>query len=151
MVVVSGPHRLAPVELHDGRPILYGLGNFIWSDMTERLQGYFYRHSREMVGGLRKRGTATDADLTSALNAETFDDPEIFRAVLATIGFEAGAVSRIRLHPLELGYGQPLTRSGVPRAASPEGGREILEHVRAISEPFGTAMALEDGVAVIRP
>ena len=57
-VIVSGPHRLAPVELHAGRPILYGLGNFIWSDMTEPLQGYFYRHSRARVAAARRSGDA---------------------------------------------------------------------------------------------
>ena len=149
-VIVSGPHRLAPVEVHAGRPILYGLGNFIWSDMTEPLQGYFYRHSRATVEGFPDPGMVTDADLTGALNAETFDDQDIFRAVLATIRFEAGALGEIRLHPVELGYAQPLTRSGIPRTASPTVGTEILERVRAISEPFGTTMTLEDGVAVVR-
>ncbi len=148
-VIVSGPHRLAPVEVHAGRPILYGLGNFFWSDMAEPLQGYFYRHSRAMVAGSPDPEMVTDADLTGALNAEFFDEEEIFRAVVATIGFEAGAVREIRLHPVELGYGEPLTRSGIPRTASPRAAEEILERIRAISEPFGTRLALEDGTAAI--
>jgi poly-gamma-glutamate capsule biosynthesis protein CapA/YwtB (metallophosphatase superfamily) len=150
-VIVSGPHRLAPVEFHAGRPILYGLGNFIWSDMAEPLQSYFYRHSRAKVAVFPEPAMVTDADLSAALNAETFDDEDIFRAVLATIRFEAGAATEVRLHPVELGYGEPVTRSGIPRSASPEAGSEILERVRAISEPLGTEVALEDGVGVIRP
>jgi poly-gamma-glutamate capsule biosynthesis protein CapA/YwtB (metallophosphatase superfamily) len=150
-VIVSGPHRLAPVEIHAGRPILYGLGNFIWSDMTEPLQGYFYRHSRTAVGSADDPAMVTDADLTAALNAESFDDEEIFRAVVATIGFEAGAVREVRLHPVELGFGEPLTRSGIPRRASAAAAREILERVRAISEPLGTTLSVEDGVGLIRP
>ena len=149
-VIVSGPHRLAPVEIHDGRPILYGLGNFFWSDLTEPLQGYFYRHSRERVAAAPDPAMVTDADLTAALNAETFDDEEIFRALIATMRFEAGAVSEVRLHPVELGYGQPLTRSGIPRTAASVVATQILERVRAISEPFGTAIELEDGSGVIR-
>lgn len=149
-VIVSGPHRLAPVEVHAGRPILYGLGNFIWSDMTEPLQGYFYRHSRARIAAAPDPAMLTDADLTAALNAESFDDEDIFRAVVATMRFEGGAVAEVGLVPVELGYGQPLTRSGIPRSAGPTAGTEILERIRAISEPFGTAVTLRDGAAVIR-
>ena len=149
-VIVSGPHRLAPVEMHAGRPILYGLGNFIWSDMTEPLQGYFYRHSRARVAAASDPAMVTDADLTAALNAETFDDEEIFRAVIAMVRVEDGTVAEVGLVPVELGYGQPLTRSGIPRSATPAAGTEILERIRAISEPFGTAITLRDGAAVIR-
>ena len=149
-VIVSGPHRLAPVAMHAGRPILFGLGNFVWSDMTEPLQGYFYRHSRAMIAGLPDPGMVTDADLTRELNAETFDDEDIFRSVLATIRFEAGAPSEVRLHPVELGFGEALTRSGIPRAAAPEAAEAILERMRTISEPLGAEVAVEDGVGVIR-
>jgi len=148
-VIVSGPHRLAPIEIHAGRPILYGLGNFIWSDMTEPLQGYFYRYSRAAVASSPDPAMVTDADLTGALNAESFDDEEIFRAVVATIGFEAGAVGEIRLHPVELGFGEPLTRSGIPRTASVQAGEEILERVRAISEPLGTRLTVDGGLGLV--
>jgi poly-gamma-glutamate capsule biosynthesis protein CapA/YwtB (metallophosphatase superfamily) len=150
-VIVSGPHRLAPIELHDGHPILYGLGNFIWSDMTEPLQGYFYRHSRATLASFPDAGAVTDADLSAALNAEFFDDEEIFRSVAVTVRFEGRAVSEIRLYPVELGYGEPLTRSGIPRTASPTAAAEILERVRAISAPFGTTVEVRDGTGVIRP
>jgi poly-gamma-glutamate synthesis protein (capsule biosynthesis protein) len=150
-VVVSGPHRLAPVEIHGGRAILYGLGNFVWSDLTEPLQGYFYRHSRRMLATFPDPAGVTDADLTAGLNAETFDDGDIFRAVLATLRFDDGALAEVRLHPVELGYGEPLTRSGIPRSATASAGAEILERVRAISEPLGTTFTLEDGAAVVRP
>jgi poly-gamma-glutamate capsule biosynthesis protein CapA/YwtB (metallophosphatase superfamily) len=149
VVIVSGPHRLAPIEIHAGRPILYGLGNFIWSDMTEPLQGYFYRYSRAAVASSPDPAMVTDADLTGALNAESFDDEEIFRAVVATIGFEAGAVGEIRLHPVELGFGEPLTRSGIPRTASVQAGEEILERVRAISEPLGTRLTVDGGLGLV--
>jgi poly-gamma-glutamate capsule biosynthesis protein CapA/YwtB (metallophosphatase superfamily) len=150
-VVVSGPHRLAPIEVHAGRAILYGLGNFVWSDIAEPLQGYFYRQSRRMLATFPDRAMATDADLTARLNAQTFDDEEIFRAVLARMRFDGGTLAEIRLHPVELGYGEPLTRSGIPRTASPEAAAEILERLRGMSEPFGATMALEGDTGVIRP
>jgi hypothetical protein len=119
--------------------------------MTEPLQGYFYRHSRATLASFPDAGAATDADLSAALNAEFFDEEEIFRSVAATVRFEGGAVSEIRLYPVELGYGEPLTRSGIPRTASATAAAEIIERVRAISEPFGTRIEARDGIGVIRP
>jgi hypothetical protein len=65
--------------------------------------------------------------------------------------FDGGTLAEIRLHPVELGYGEPLTRSGIPRTASPEAAAEILERLRGMSEPFGATMALEGDTGVIRP
>ena len=66
VVAISGPHKLAPVELYRGRPIFYGLGNFVWSEIEEPIQRYFYDESRTM---LRERfddvSAVTDADLTA--------------------------------------------------------------------------------------
>jgi len=49
VVAISGPHKLAPVELYRGRPIFYGLGNFVWSEIEEPIQRYFYDESRAML------------------------------------------------------------------------------------------------------
>jgi poly-gamma-glutamate synthesis protein (capsule biosynthesis protein) len=126
VVAVSGPHRLGPVELHEGRPILYGLGNFIWSDLHEPLPAYFWERTRRSLGDeAPDPSTATDADLLEVLNADAFDDPEVFRAVIARITVTDRGVET-RLHPVELGRGQPLTRRGIPRTAGEEQAEAIL-------------------------
>jgi len=152
VVVVSGPHRVGPIELHAGRPIFYCLGNFFWSDIQEPLQRYFYESSRPLLSEeFEDPASATDADLMGLLNAKSFDDEAVFRAVLAVTQFEGGSPTEIRLHPVELGYRQPLTRSGIPRTASPSVATTILERVRVISEPFGTKIDIEGGLGIIRP
>ncbi len=40
--MACGCHNLGPVEVYRGRPILYGLGNFFWSDMQEPLAADLY-------------------------------------------------------------------------------------------------------------
>jgi poly-gamma-glutamate synthesis protein (capsule biosynthesis protein) len=54
------------------------------------------------------------------------------------------------LHPIDLGYTARGADRGVPRLASPEVGRTILERLQRLSQPFGTRIAIEQGVGVIR-
>jgi poly-gamma-glutamate synthesis protein (capsule biosynthesis protein) len=92
---------------------------------------------------------ATDAD-GRLLNANIFNDPLVFQSVVAVSRFEKGQLSEIRLVPVDLGYGLRLTQSGTPRLASPDVGRGILERLQRISRPYGTSIAIEQDVGVIR-
>jgi poly-gamma-glutamate synthesis protein (capsule biosynthesis protein) len=151
IVAISGPHRLAPAEMYQGRPIFYGLGDFIWSDIQEPLGQHVYELSREVIAAaFPDHESVTDADLQSVLS-DDFEVEAFFESVLAVTRFEAGAVSEVRLHPVELGYGLGLTRKGIPRRAPAEAAGEILKRVAAMSAPFGTAIELEGEHGVIRP
>ena len=94
---------------------------------------------------------ATDADLTALLNATSFNNEETFESIIAVSRFEKGRVAEIRLHPIDLGYGLRMPDSGVPRLASSEKGRPILEKLVAISAPYGTRIEIRRNVGVIRP
>ena len=151
VVAISGPHRLAPIETYRDRPIFYGLGNFIWSDIHEPLQRYFYERSRDVISAsFPDPARVTDADLQHVLNQDSFGDEAFFRAILAVTRFEGDRVTEVALHPVELGYGMPLTRSGIPRTASPEAAEEILKSVASMSEPLGTSIRVEGGRGAIR-
>jgi len=149
VVAVSGPHRLGPVEVHAGKPILYGLGDFIWSDLHEPLPAYFWSRTRRSLGDAAPDPeAATDADLLHVLNEDAFDDPEVFRAVIATITFDGGAL-RTRLHPVQLGYGEPLTRRGIPRTTPPAVATEILSAIDERSSSLGASVS-PDGIVRLR-
>jgi poly-gamma-glutamate synthesis protein (capsule biosynthesis protein) len=110
------------------------LGNFIWSDLHEPLPAYFWERTRRSMGERAPDpATGTDAELLEVLNADAFDDPEVFRAVIAEV--VPGEV--VRLHPVELGYGEPLTRRGIPRLAPPDVAGPILDAIAERSKPFG--------------
>lgn len=151
VVAVSGPHRFAPVEFYGDRTILFGLGNFLWSDMQEPIQRYHYDESREL---LRERfddaSTATDADLMGVLAVESFGDDAVFRAAMARVRLGPEGLHEVRLHPVDLGRGEPLTRRGVPRTPTPEVAQSILEEIGTMSEPFGASVVLDDGTGLVR-
>jgi poly-gamma-glutamate synthesis protein (capsule biosynthesis protein) len=151
--VTSGIHHLGPVEIYRGRPVLYGLGNFFWSDLQEPLPGELYQRNRPALAeAFARPERATDADLSALLNTRSFANELTFETVIAECRFAGGGLAEIRLHPVDLGYGRRLTESGTPRLAGPEQGRRILERVRAASRQFGVPIdiAVEDGVGVIR-
>ena len=148
----SGEHRLMPIEIYKGRPIFYSLANFFWSDMQEPLPADLHEQNRELLTtAYGDASRATDADLNAVINADGFDDERVFQTVVATIRWEGNRVAEVRLYPVDLRYGEPLTRSGIPRLASPEVGRSILERLQRISRPFGTEILIEKNVGVIRP
>jgi poly-gamma-glutamate capsule biosynthesis protein CapA/YwtB (metallophosphatase superfamily) len=150
--VATGIHHLGPIEVYAGKPIFYGMANFFWSDIQEPLDPVLHEAYADRVAqAFADPSAVTDADLTALMNAADFHDARTFDAIIAESRFDAGHVAEIRLHPIDLGYGRRLTESGVPRLASPEQGRAILERLREISGPYGTKISIERNIGVIRP
>jgi len=149
--IAHGIHHLGPIEVYAGKPIFYGLSNFFWSDAQEPLDPILHEtHAARIAEAFANPATATDADLTALLNATGFNNEQTFQSIIAVSRFENGRVAEIRLHPIDLGYGLRIPDSGVPRLASPAKGRPILERLIEISTPYGTRIAIRNGIGVIR-
>jgi poly-gamma-glutamate capsule biosynthesis protein CapA/YwtB (metallophosphatase superfamily) len=148
LVVVTGIHHLCPVLVHRGRPILTGLGDFIWSDIQTAVPGELYEQNREKLGErFEHPERATDADLGFLMNHPCFSHEEPFLTVVARVEAGSGGLTAVTLYPVDLGYGEPLTRTGIPRVASPDTARRIFDRLVAISAPYGTQMAVVDDPA----
>jgi poly-gamma-glutamate synthesis protein (capsule biosynthesis protein) len=144
MFVVTGNHNLGPIEIYDSpgrgkRPIFYGLGNFFWSDVQELLPADLFARNRELLRDTWQDPTkATEYDLTAPLNKSYFAHAFTFQSVIAEARFEHNQLSEVVLHPVELGYGDRLTTSGVPRLVADEAvAREILGQVVDQTARFG--------------
>jgi poly-gamma-glutamate synthesis protein (capsule biosynthesis protein) len=144
MFVTSGNHNLGPMEVYDSpargkRPIFYGLGNFFWSDVQEQLSADLHARNRELLEKAWKDPEkATDYDLTAPLNTGFFDHAFTFQSVIAEVRFSGNALSEVVLHPVELGYGDHLTRSGIPRLVTDDStAREILDQIVQQTAQFG--------------
>jgi poly-gamma-glutamate synthesis protein (capsule biosynthesis protein) len=148
VVAISGPHVVAPVEVYRGRPILYGLGNFVWSDVGGPLSLDFWERTRAAMGDRAPDPThATESELLALLNTDGFADPWVFRAVLAEVVVGDGI--DVRLHPVDLGFGASVTVSGVPRAADPPVAAEIVARLADLSAPYGSSIESIDGIGVL--
>jgi poly-gamma-glutamate synthesis protein (capsule biosynthesis protein) len=78
--------------------------------------------------------------------------PVKHETVVAVSRFEGGDLAEPRLYPIETSYESArVAQSGVPRTAPPEVAQRILTRLQELSEPFGTQIAIEGDVGVIRP
>lgn len=161
MFVVTGNHNLGPIEIYKSpargaRPIFYGLGNFFWSDVQALLPHDLIHGNHAMLAAAwQDPGKATDYDLTAPLNQATFAHAFTFQSVLASCRFDGRQLSRVELHPIELGYGSTLTESGIPRVATDAATaagifRQIVDQTANFGLP---ALNIEysRGIAIIRP
>jgi poly-gamma-glutamate capsule biosynthesis protein CapA/YwtB (metallophosphatase superfamily) len=149
--MVTGHHHLGPIEVYKGKPIFYGLGNFFWSDIQEPLPHDLYQGNADLIGkAFQHPDQITDADLTNVMNARAFANDLTFQTMIAQSIFANGSASEIVLYPIDLGYGEKLTKSGIPRLADSKKALEILNRLRTISSPYGTNIEIQNNTGVIK-
>ena len=135
--VGHGVQTLRGVEIYNGKPIFYGLGEFF----------------REAQWTLDVQAGMTDASPRSTLQsfARFFGgSSQSLESMVAVSRYEDGQLAEVRLYPTELGADRPDSRLGIPRIAPPEIGQRILERVRRLSRELGTTIEIEGNVGVIR-
>lgn len=135
IVIGHGPHVIRGMELYQGRPIFYSLGNFIFQNETIRHQPADF-YERVGLGPDAMPGEVFDARTENG--AKGFpSEPSYWEAVIPRVTWEDGRVTDIRLFPIDLGHGLPRAVRGRPMMAGPELGQKIIERMDRLSAPFG--------------
>jgi len=150
VVSASGPHVLRGIEIYKGKPILYGLANFIFENETllrQPPENYtplgMTLESGAGVGDFNERRSNND---TTGFPA----DPRIWESVIAMPRFVGKKLAELKLYPISLGYKKPRSQRGWPMLASPDLARKIIDDVVTFSTPFGTKIDFKDGVGSVR-
>ncbi|HJO02356.1 MAG TPA: CapA family protein [Acidobacteriota bacterium] len=152
--VGTGTHRLRPIEIYKGRPIFYGLGDFFWSDIQGPFgNDYYERYADDIDKTFGEGYDVTEAEMFLMLAGPQsgFNDEFVYQTVVPVSRYEGGQLAELRLYPVDLGHGRRLTESGVPRLAEPAVAQVILQRLAKMSAPFGTMIAIEGNVGVVRP
>jgi poly-gamma-glutamate synthesis protein (capsule biosynthesis protein) len=148
VVVGHGPHRDGGIEIYQGRPILYSLGNFIKQNFNVERQP---ADSYDVWGLGHDRSVADLFD--SLLGARNEDasrgTPPTWQSAIVVATFEDGELSELRLHPTECGYGLSRSAGGRPLLAHGQSAAEVLTRFQDLSDPFGTRIEIEGDVGVI--
>lgn len=139
IVTGHGPHVLRGIEIYKGKPIFYSLGNFFFQlDLLEGLP----RDDKNPE-------CLTEYERVAPLMARSFDNPLLYQSIVAVSTFVAGHVTKIELHPIDLGAQRMPNRRGVPAPADPATAVAILNNLRDLSRPYGTEIAIKGHVGVI--
>ena len=142
-----GPHFLRGVEIYEGRPIFYSLGNLMFqNEVIPRQPAELYERS-----GLDVKATPADFyDFRSQDDTRGFTANAIFwESVVAELRLSRNGPGEIRLHPIELGYRTPRSQRGRPLMASEESAARTLRTAARLCEGYGTRVSVENGVGVI--
>nr|WP_244561250.1 CapA family protein [Bradyrhizobium canariense] len=142
-IIGHGPHILRGIEIYKGRPIFYSLGNFLFDNLNP-VEGadYFEHHGCDP-----SKYTVPDV-IASAM--DDFRDTVFFESVVAVSRFVENQIKEIRLFPIELNFTKRLADRGVPCIPSLPHSEAILERLQKLSESYGTHIAIEKGVGIIR-
>ncbi|MFT4873498.1 CapA family protein [Congregibacter sp.] len=145
--VGHGPHALRGIEIYDGKPIMYSLGDFIFQNET-LLRLPYDNYARYKLG--ENAHLADFNDKRYKNDSEGFPaNPEIWEAVVAVPVFENRELVELALHPITLGYGLPRQVRGRPMLADAELGAKIINDLRERSTPFGTRIVERRGIGYV--
>lgn len=145
IIVGHGPHRLRGVEVFEGRPIFYSLGNFLFTIESTR---YF---PQEMYDQHGLGEAATASQVVDAWTVDEHGSPAGLRKsldywqsamALCRLG-NGGAVSEISLRPLSLGLDQDRDEAGIPRVPKLADALAIADELEQLSVDFGTRFKIE--------
>lgn len=168
LYVGHGWHRALAIEMHNGKPMIHGTGNF-WAqnEFVERVpadsfEAHDYSHEEMVVGhpGGPNLHPGTGGG-----------DGTWWTAPLYQFSIRGGRVAEIRLHPMEFGWDvsgaepvrtrtvgsgtqptgvtHPLT-DGRPFMASGANAGAILDRLKRVYAEYGTTVEIEDGIGVVR-
>jgi len=143
-VIGHGPHLLRPIEIYNGKPIFYSLGNFILMNHVINLFPYqqYERYGVDTSENLKTLYDAITANGTRGLAA----DATMMSAVVPYWEVEDGKLTKLQLLPFDLGFGLPDYANGWP-VYDPN--RGIIERLAEMSEPFGTKIVIKDGIGEV--
>jgi poly-gamma-glutamate capsule biosynthesis protein CapA/YwtB (metallophosphatase superfamily) len=146
VVVGHGARRLRGIELYKKGAIFYGLGSFAFdlAAVNPDAADIFDTDLNLYDVAL---GTA---DPRMAPKLAAYAEPFWWESAIAILGFDKSAVASMTLFPLDLGQRLASRDRGIPRVATVEEGRQILEHVASLSAPFGTRLTIADGVGRVK-
>ena len=145
--VGHGSHFPMGVEIYQGKPIFYSVGNFVFQNETV---GFFPADAYERFD-LDLKATPSDF-----LDARTNggkkghpSDPAYWENMFAVCQFSKTKLTEIRIYPIDQGFGRPRPQRGRPMLAEGEVADRVIERVTRLSQRYGTKVVNRDGVGVI--
>ena len=145
--VGHGPHIWRGIEIYNGHPIFYSLGDFIFqNDCVERQPTEFFD-----LYDLGPDNTVADGlDARSANDTRGLAvDRQCYESAIVSFVIEDGKINRIELHPLELNFKAGRALRGRPGFADKKTADRVLQEISDLSAPYGTTIVNDNGIGII--
>lgn len=151
VVAGHGPHFIRGVELYQGKPIFYSLGNIVSQiELGDRIPAEDYAKVPSADRVSPARYFAARGGHGTVLFAP---HRKYWESVVPVLTFDDGDLISAALHPVDLGFGQAVRHRGRPRLTDARLGAEILREIARMSAAFGTRVETDkqddDAVGVI--
>ncbi|MDY6819432.1 MAG: CapA family protein [Halobacteriales archaeon] len=152
MFAGHGSHTVRGIELYDEKPIFYSLGNFIAQNETvtrlpaEMYDQYGLDQDSSPADIYDWRLTAEDGSPSGFLA-----DSMYWESILPVCEFADGSLDHVKIYPLDLLHTEPRPRRGRPIIATGDTAASVFADLKALSDPYGTSIDVEDGVGIIEP
>ena len=151
----TGPHQDRGIEIYKGRPIFYGIGDFILQNDTVLLEPQDQYENVGLTWGhtpadfYDKRARYEGAGVGKPTHGQGVT-PRNWQSGMHRVKFEKGKLKEIRIFPVDAGYGKPRWQQGRPMLAEGDVAREILDRYQRLSKPFGVNVQIRGNVGTIR-
>lgn len=129
----GGTHELKPVEIYKGKPIFHSLGNFCFQLNTFRRQP---EDMRQIDRFYDESDVKVLANRFGGWKKGLWVQRQNFESIVPYLEFENGELTRLELHPLELGFDGPATLKGLPRLADSAGIDKALDRLNELSRHY---------------
>ena len=145
-VIGHGPHLIRPVEIYNGYPIFYSLGDFMLHNesIAKVPEDMYEKYGLNSDDTFRDLFRIRSNDYTRGL----MTDRRMFESFIPYFEMEDGKLKHLELLPIELDFGKPRYKNGNPHI---ETKREILERLKEMSASYGTNIEINDnGIGIVK-
>ena len=144
-VIGTGPHLLRPMEIYNGKPIFYCLGDFI--TQLETIQrapdGMF---AKQKLNGNERLDVLFNTRSDNGKKGLSYD-PVMYEAVIPYWEVEDGKLVKMIFMPIEENFALPRSRGGWPKKDTQSG---IMERFAQMCKPWGVNIVIENGIGVVQ-
>jgi len=150
-----GHHAMRGIEIRDGKPIFYSLGNFIFQNETvEKMPADFYkRYDLPPYNGTPSEAYDARHDPSPRPGRRTHvwftKDEKYWISILPFMEFKGDRLHSLKLYPIELNQNKPRSQRGRPMLAEAEVANKIIDTIAKLSEPYGTKIIKKEGIGEV--
>jgi poly-gamma-glutamate synthesis protein (capsule biosynthesis protein) len=148
MVVAHGPHVLRGIEVYQGKPIFYSMGNFIFENDLVELQPADNYEKVDLPESALPSDYFTKRSKNDTVGFPA--DRKYWQTVIAEVVYANDRTLKgVRLHPVALGFGQSRTKRGQPVPAPETEAIQIFKDLEELCKPYGTTVSYKGGVGTL--